>query len=324
MTHSAHAAALCSRRSSSSPSSPARSNKALHCPFVSGLHAEVDAIQAHVVAWAVALGLVDGERAAHRLDASKVGWLLARANPEAPRSFVELAADWTTFFCLLDDRIEQFPTPDSVASYLDEVLRALTGGPADPGDSIQHAARDLHRRFQLVAERRWMARFARKNRELFEAFKVEAHARASGGMGDVRSYLPLREVTVGIWVELEISELGAGIELCPEERAETIDMARMACNLVGWANDIFTYEKELAAGDPNNLVLLLARSDGGDLDAALQRAVRMHDREANSLALRIGEASGVGSEAVRRFASVLGHWVKGHLDWAHETGRYAG
>lgn len=311
-------------RPRSQPASGGRSNKSLHCPFGGGLHAEVEAIQAHAVAWAVALGLVDGERAAHRFDASKVGWLVARANPDAPRELVELAADWTTFFCLLDDRIERLPSMEVVAAYLDEALGALTGARALPGDSLQHAACDLHRRLRLVADRSWMLRFAEKNRELFEAFKVEARARAAGGMGSVEAYLPLREVTVGIRVELELSELATGIALTAEEREETAAMSRMACNLIGWANDVFTFEKELSAGDPNNLVLMFARSNRGDLDAALARAVRMHDREANELALHIARHHQAGSAATSRFARVIGHWVRGHLDWAHETGRYAG
>ena len=38
--------------------------------------------------------------------ASKIGRLAARANPQGRRDLVEIAADWTTLFCLLDDRIE--------------------------------------------------------------------------------------------------------------------------------------------------------------------------------------------------------------------------
>ncbi len=304
---------------------PARAPKRLHCPFPAALHPEVNAIQAHAVAWAVAFGLVDGERAALRLDASKVGWLAARANPTAPRQLVEIAADWTTFFCLLDDRIERLPSSEAVASYLDEVLAALTGaGTPRYGDSIQGAARDLHHRLRLVADKAWMARFAAKNRELFDAFQFEACVRASGGMSEVRTYVPMREVTVGIWVELELSTLAADLELSVVERAATEDMARMACNLVGWANDIFTYEKELAAGDPNNLVLVLAKSRRSDLPTALARAIRMHDREANELALRIAQVELSDSVAVRSYAAILGGWVRGHLDWARETGRYDG
>ncbi len=102
------------------------------------------------------------------------------------------------------------------------------------------------------------------------------------------------------------------------------DMTRMTCNLVGWANDIFTYEKEIVAGDPNNLVLVMARSLRLDVPSALARAIRRHDREANELALRIAEVELSGSEPMRGLAAILGHWVRGHLDWARETGRYDG
>jgi len=298
--------------------------KRLHCPFTPGLHAEVEAIQAHAVGWAVALGLVVGEHAAVRLDASRVGWLVSRANPEARRELVEIAADWTTFFCLLDDKIERLPAPSAVGAYLDEIYAALTGGPCTRGDSLSGAAHDLSRRLHQIADKPWRTHFAARNRQLFEAFVLEAEVRAAGGFSELRDYLPMREVTVGIWVELALSELALGIELTTRERAETHQISRLACNLIGWANDIFTFEKERAAGDPNNLVLVLAKSLGGDLRSALGRAIQMHDREANELALHLAQIRLTGSDAAQRYAATLGYWVRGHLDWARETGRYDG
>lgn len=318
---------LASERSSHSislASTAENDGQELYCPFPSAIHPEVAEIQAHTMAWAIALGLAHGERAASRLDFAKIGWLAARANPRAPRALVELVADWTTLFCLLDDHIERFAEAQAVGSYLDEVLAALTIVDARPGDSIQCAARDLQRRLKVLADRHWHARFASKLRELFDAFELEAHRRRSGGTADVRAYLAMREVTVGVWVELELSELALGVELTREERASTRMIGRIACNLVGWANDIHTYEKELEAGDPNNLVLVLSHATRIDLRSALARVSRMHDREANELAQRITQIELAGTDGERHFAAIVGHWVRGHLDWARETGRYAG
>ncbi len=207
-----------SQRSSRSSLSRASDARKLHCPFSAALHPEVLAIQAHAVGWAVALGLVHGERAALHLDASKVGWLAARANPSGRRELVEIAADWTTFFCLLDDRIERLASPDIVDSYLEEVLESLTGAGHPSGDSIQGAARELHRRLALVADKPWLAHFAQRNRELFEAFRLEARVRAGGGTLSVESYVPMREVTVGV----------AGSSSCRCSRPASSSAARSA------------------------------------------------------------------------------------------------
>lgn len=155
-------------------------------------------------------------------------------------------------------------------------------------------------------------------------FVVESETRARGGVADIPTYLAMREVTVGVGVELVLSELAAGLVLTGPERDAMADLARMTKNLVGWENDLSTYRKERAAGDPNNLVLVLAAHERLDLAAAAARVVRMHDREASSLALRVAQVERQGSPGARRYAAILGAWVSGHLAWARETGRYDG
>lgn len=300
---------------------PTPAKRRLHCPFEGAIHADVEGIQLHAVTWAVEQGLVRDAREAARLSASKVGWLVARANPSGDREAVELAADWTTFFCLLDDRIERLPGRDTIAPYLERALAALSGG-STREDAFLVAAGDIGRRFRARASVPLWEAFERENAKLFAMFVVEAEARACGGAPDVASYLAMREVTVGVGVELILSELAAGLSLTKAEREAMADMARMAKNLVGWENDLFTHLKERVAGDPNNLVLLLAAHQRLDLAAAAARVARMHDRDANALALRVAEVERGGSAGARRYAAILGAWVSGHLAWARETGRY--
>lgn len=302
---------------------PSSAKRPLHCPFEGGIHPDVERIQAHAVAWAIEQGLVSNEREAARLGASKVGWLVARANPTGERSAVELAADWTTFFCLLDDRIERLPGRDTIGPYLARVLAALRGAVAGE-DAFLVAAGDIGRRFRGRASAGLWAAFEVANEELFAMFVVEAETRARGGASDVPAYLAMREVTVGVGVELILSELAAGLVLAPAERDAMADMARMTKNLVGWENDLSTYRKERVAGDPNNLVLVLAAHQRLDLTAAAARVARMHDREANALALRVAQLEREGSAGARSYAAILGAWVSGHLAWARETGRYDG
>jgi hypothetical protein len=300
--------------------SRARAPLPLHRPFETSIHPDAGLLQVRSLEWAEGMGLVTGEAVA-KLASAKLGRLVARANPHGCPRVLQIAADWTTLFCELDDRLEKLPNPDAVRTVLDRVFLALTGG-LTVGDALVTAARDLHKRLRSMARAAWLGRFAAKHSELFDAFELESRVRAGETTLDLATYLAMREVTVGIPIEVELSHLARGIELPNEASRDARRMVRHASNLIGWANDLFTAEKEEAAGDPNNLVLVLARSLGLDRDAARQHAIRMHDREADALAVAISDAGARGSTALQLHGYVQSAWVRGHLEWAAETGRY--
>ncbi|MFS8067220.1 MAG: terpene synthase, partial [Byssovorax sp.] len=64
------------------------------------MHPSAAEVDQRTIEWAWAVGLVDDSRAA-RLRGSRIGWLVARAFPKAHEFALQLAADWTTLFCLL-------------------------------------------------------------------------------------------------------------------------------------------------------------------------------------------------------------------------------
>jgi hypothetical protein len=297
-------------------------SRELFCPFEPDIHPHADAINSATVSWALATGLVDA-RTAPRLEASKVGSLLARAYPRGAREPLQLAADWTTFFCLLDDVIETIEAPAGVSRVLAEIAGVLCGASAArPERPLERAAQDLGARLDRHASPSQRARFQARVDELFEAFTLEAGVRHGARPLPVEAYLPLREITVGIHVEAALGEIVDGIDLAPDARAaiERSGLLRSASNLVGWANDVHTYEKELREGEVNNLVAVLAESDGLDLHEAVAQAIAMHDAEMRELAARRAEIEAVPGLAP--YVLMCCRWVRGHLDWALETGRY--
>ncbi len=306
---------------------PRRPARDLHCPFEPAVHAEAPDIQARSVAWAREVGLCGSEAAARRLGGARIGWLPARAYPEGELALVQIAADWTTLFCLLDDHIERLDGPVSVNTCLQELSTLLRSG-GEPGqDPMKRACADLHRRLLAVAPAGWMARFGERVDQLFEAFTWEASVRRAGVIPSLGVYLPMREVTVGLHVEFAIGELACGAELGPRGRHHpaVVALARRASNIVGWCNDIYTYEKELGQGEGTNLVAVLAAKEGLSLGRAVTRAIARHDDEVRAFMALSCELPSLGEgedEALRRYVAMLRCWVRGHLDWGRETGRY--
>lgn len=303
---------------------PAPRVPALFCPFEAAIHADVDAVQTASVEWAHAHGLVTGERASMRLHASKIAWLVARAYPKGDRAALQIAADWTTLFCLLDDHIERIESPAAVQDYLFQLLAVAHGAAQWTADPVRSAMADIRQRIAERASPAALGRVEERIAELLHTFCREAEVRASGEIPVVTAYVPMREITVGIPVEAAIGELVDGITLPPATRAlrPIKALLRMASNLVGWSNDIYTFEKELREGEPCNLVAVIARARNGSLQDAVTRAAAMHDAEARRFAALVEDVSHLGEDAAR-YAEMLRCWVRGHLDWAQETGRYA-
>lgn len=301
----------------------ARVRVVLAQPGGSGLHAEVERVQAASVAWARGCGLVAAAQV-ERLARARIAWLPARAYPRGDVEALQIAADWTTLFCLLDDHIEGEASPEAVGRELEGLLALFEPGARAGAGALQRACVDLRERVAAYGRER-LGRFAARVRELFAAFVVEAQGRAEGVIPGLAAYVPLREQTVGLHVEFELGELVDGVVLTAAERASAgrVELARLASELVGWANDIYTHEKELRAGETHNLVFVLAQAERLSLTAAVQRAAALHDAALLRFVAR-AEAVAEGSAGLRAYAAMLLAWVRGHLDWGRETGRYAG
>ncbi len=300
---------------------------ALHCPIAGACSSHALAVTEATLAWAASTGIVTSERGASKLRASRIGWLVARAFPRANLEGLQIAADWTALFCLLDDRCEAL-SPFELSPALAALLRAFRSGDADPGaDPFALAMASLAARMSALSTPAWTARFSDRLEALFVGFTWEATHRAAGARPDLASYLDLREITVGLHPQFELFELTDGVAL-PEAllaRPELAAMRSASALAVGLANDIFTCEREMREGEVHNVVLVLMHREGLSLGEAVARAVALHDERVRSLVAMSSSLPSFGERDgdARRYAAMLCDWVRGHLDWARETGRYS-
>jgi hypothetical protein len=186
------------------------------------------------------------------------------------------------------------------------------------------ALADLSARMRTVASAEWMADFEEAIRELFVGYVWETINRENGLRPSLEAYLRMRRTTIGLQPQFLLGELAEGIELPRPVKADPLlDRLMVAtCNCVGWANDLFTYEKESAVGEFHNAVLLMAGHCS--MNDALSRVARLHNQEVK-IFLQVKKelpSFGDADEHVCRFVRMLESWMRGHLDWAQETGRY--
>jgi 5-epi-alpha-selinene synthase len=259
--------------------------------------------------------------------AAKAGWLVARAFPTAMPRGLQVVADWTVLFCTLDDHIERMGSASEVATYLQhllDVFRADIAGSLE--DPFAAGMSDLQRRLLGLAARRCFTHFGDRLEDLFAGFVAEALNRERAQIPDLASYLPLREITIGLHVMFALAELLDEFSL-PERLGEhpaLRKLATRASNIVGWANDLFTYEKEIIGGEIHNLVLVLMNEHRLTVAEAVAEAVALHDSEVRNFLQEVEQlpSIGVAHAGVQRYVEMLRCWIRGHRDWAHETGRY--
>lgn len=297
----------------------------LFCPFPGEANPRVGVAQERSLEWALEQGLVaDGPELA-KLDRAQLGLLEARAFPEASVEVLTLATVWVTLFCAIDDFVESSHLGAlKLSGYLSEVLAAFRGveGRKDP---LCRGFLDFGKKLRSMTDGPLAEQFAKELDELFAAYVWEEINRQNSAHPDYSAYRIMRVTTIGLRPHFLLSEaIGPDGRTSEKDALILRELERIACLAVGWANDIFTYQKELAQGEGHNLVAVLMRTEELPMREALARARAMHDDEVCrflQLQARL-EGSTNRNGAAEHRVSHLRHWIGGHLRWAISNGRY--
>jgi hypothetical protein len=283
------------------------------------------------VDWAYTHGLLPGAHAGRRLAGVGVGSLIGRAYPATSQQSLQLLADWTTWLFVLDDRCDERSAgkdPAALRANNARTLDILRGTPVRPQDGpLAHALIDLRRRMLERGSAEWLARFIVSVAQALDASVWEATNRAHRIVPDLISYLEWRPATGGMLTYVELSEITDGIDLPIAIRYHALvqRLTRMAINVVCWANDVLSLQKELKQGDVHNLVLVLQRQQGLTLQEALERVAALHDVEVRAfmdVELSLPSFDPASDSALGRYIDLLRSWMRGNLDWSYTSGRY--
>ena len=299
-------------------------------PYLSAVNPAADELHTKTIQWAQAMGLVRKPEQIKKLDDSQVGHLVARVFPKTTNlGGLQLAVDWTTLFCCLDDWLEQIHGAVLTAAYLRSLLKVFRDGETPRlSDPFAQGFFDLRERMLALKVPNWIPRFIACIERLFDAFVDEAKYRTIGVTPEFASYRQIRQITVGLYSGFLLRELTDTVVLSPEVLAHDHVRAleRTASDIVGLANDILTAEKEMGAGEVNNTVLVLMQEDHLSFDQAMARTHQLYEAELRDFRRLKEELPSFGDaetdEQLRRYADFLSTFITGHHDWAARTGRY--
>jgi len=299
----------------------------LYCPFTSLVHPDASSVHERSVVWARALGMLPTEQHVQTACKAKLGWLAGRVFPTMMTRGLQLVADWIALGCLLDDHIEQLKTASEVTACLQHLLDLFRGGSAGSfEDPFAAGMIDLRERALALGPSNHVTHVADRMGEFFAGLVAEARNRERGQIPDVASYLQLREITIGLQVMSALGRLLDEVGL-PDRLGAHPALRKLtthASNIVGWANDLFTFEKEVSQGQIHNLVLVLMNERRLTVAQARAEVVALHDDEVRNFLAASAQlrSFGIADAGVQRYVAMLRCWIRGHLDWAHETGRY--
>jgi hypothetical protein len=307
------------------------------CPFPARISPYASEVEGYAVHWATRYGLLGSARAQSTLAAAKFAHLGARTYPDGSRADVCLATAWLIMTFHLDDMLESTlgyapehvrAVSEGMVGYLrgdggvDALPRALLGRP------LCLAMHDVWVRTCGRAGSAWRERFVAHLQDYLAGAEWEAGNRAAARVPSVDEYRGMRRRSVALEMFLDLIEPLSGIEVPAAAAAdeEYLELRRVGSNVVAWFNDLVSWPKEEAAGDPHNLVLVVRHERQVSMGEAMAAVAADHDAEVNEfLAARDRLMAGplAADRAVRTMVTGVEHWIRGHLDWSMETGRYA-
>lgn len=303
----------------------------IECPFPSAVSPHAEDIHAHTLDWVCQFELVKDAKDFEHLNASRFGWLAARAYPHAPPERLKIVSDWNTWLFVLDDQCDEMgigKNPLQLATLHSKCLDILSGEtPAADDIAVVHGLHDIVMRIKPLMPRAWMTRFLHSAAEYFESTEWEAQNRAQKIWPDVRTYIHMRPYTGGLYTDIDLIDLTENIALplTVRDHPRIRQLVAITNNVVCWSNDIFSLQKEYKHHDMHNLPLLIHRQKHLSLQDAVDKTARLIDAQIRRFAALENDLPTFGVETDRdlsRFAAVLRCWMRGNLDWSYESARY--
>jgi hypothetical protein len=303
----------------------------LYCPFPETINPHANRVQQGTITWARGLNLLQREAAYKRLNRLQYGMLTARAYPTASTETLQIITDWCTWLFLLDDQCDEAGigrNPGELSRVHLRLLDVLSGvAPDSHADPLVHALWDLHKRLVAHAPEGWPARFRASVAQYFAANVWEATNRRDGGVPDSATYRAMRPFTSAVYPCLLLIELADSLRLSADVYAHaTLQvLALMTNNVISWANDLVSLEKERQSGDVHNLVLIVANEERLPLRAAVERVVGLHDAEVRAfitLSQRLPTMVSAVDAGFDRYIFGMRSWMRANLDWSLAAVRY--
>jgi 5-epi-alpha-selinene synthase len=303
----------------------------LSCPFPAAVNPHAAQAQQATIVWARRLHLLQRDAAYRRLNRLQYGLLMARAYPAADLEALQIVTDWSTWLFLLDDQCDEAgigQNPEQLADLHALLLDVLHGvPPRQHAEPLVYGLWDLYLRLQAHTTESWLERFRSSVAQYFIANVWEATNRLQNRIPDAKTYCAMRPFTSAVYPCLLLIELTEHLRLPSEvhDHPDVQRLAQMTNNVISWANDIVSLDKERQQGDVHNLAIILSHEQQLPLQVAVDRVGALHDAEIRAfiaLAAQLPTFEPAVDVGLQRYVAGMRFWMRANLDWSLATMRY--
>ncbi|MGW1616588.1 terpene synthase family protein [Streptomyces sp. NPDC002285] len=308
----------------------------LYCPFPFGVSPVTEEIDQGGTAWMARFDLFADLRQQEYFRRAHVGRFVGFGVPDGLQGPLQIATNYCNWLFAFDDAVcdEKVggSTSDSLAAYLTRMARMLET-PSVPmlrDDKWAMSLLDIRLDLAKYATPAQVYRWVDQVQDYFTGLVWEAAIRATQQPPSLNDYIMMWQKSSATLSALTFIEVAHGYALTADEVHDPRIHALqdMSAALVGWSNDITSYNKEAFReqhyGFPTiqNLVPVLAHERGCTLDEAAVEAAAMHDRAMHRMADLSAQVRGEVGPNLARYIDGLCHWVRGGLEWHVTTDRY--
>ncbi|MCS7483838.1 hypothetical protein ACFFQW_38515 [Umezawaea endophytica] len=317
---------------------PILDERTLRLPFPTCSSPFAEAAEVHVRQWARRFEMVRGPESERRFAETGFGICAGYVQADASSAALNVYAKWLAWLFLVNDQHGEgvYETPETWLGAVRHLRPVFETGEVDNGSASTPAARalaDVLGHVYPVMSPAWRKRFSRHCWETIEAVVPESDRRRRERVPGVDEYISNRRlVSAGIPL-FDLCEFMAGRELPDDVREHPAyrEMVMAASEVMAWCNDVASLEKEEAAGEVDNFVLVLEVAEGLDRSRAVEAVVeRVRHRVEEYLLAERSINTYLASRApnfetwrvVDYCIRSMRHWMVGNVRWSQLNPRY--
>jgi hypothetical protein len=321
-----------------SPSGAAQSSLKQHIvipefyfPFESGTNPYLTEIQEGSLLWMRKIGFdVNNSCAYDRSRVESHAILVAYALPQLPLRDLQIAADAMTWFFIHDDYMDAVfhGSPGELQDLHSRLLDACNiSCVSEPAGSLTRGLHDICRRIYARSGPAWLQCFTCHVHEYLQSIQWEYELRRRDEMPDFAAYMLLRPVVGTIYMVFSLAamlnDVPAGASFLRHLYIRKLtDLAGLQMTFY---NDVWSFERDLAEGNPSNLISILQNENNLDLQAAVNLAVAMTNNQVTAF-VRLKEVlpcfGPEEDDLAKRYVIALENFMSGQRNWMIRTSRF--
>ena len=306
----------------------------LYCPFHPAINPHCDAAYQHTLNWMRSFNFATDKSVYQTLLVGKFHVLVARAYPYASLEDMEIITDLMFWSFFIDEQFEkagiskQLEILEPLQARLVEIMKKdaeLTDVDTPTVRAWGDFMQKLHHHPYATSE--CVLRFTKHIEGYFQAICWEALNNSQGITLDVATFMKIRAFTVAAYPYMDLilmtDQIALPSEVVKHPIVKRLELATI--NVIGWSNDLFSFNNEIKAGNNFNLVTVLQQEYQISLQEAFDHAAELHNTEVQLFIDLSAQLPSFGTEIdanLERYLLGLRFWIRANLDWSVETGRY--